>query len=125
MKIFLFLKPILWLSLICYGLYLPAEDLPVKPFLQIPHFDKMVHFVLFFILCLFLFRPFKRLNLKHYYWAPAIAIFLGALLESTQRILTISRSSDIFDFFANATGIAASILFFYLFVSEKKWEKLF
>jgi len=125
MKLFLFIKPIIWLALICYGLFLPANDLPTVPFLQIPHFDKMVHFGLFFIFCLLLFRPFKRLDLKQYYWAPATAIFFGALLESIQRTLSTSRSSDINDFFANTAGIAASVLFFLLFVSGKKWEKLF
>jgi VanZ family protein len=125
MKIFLFIKPVIWLGLICYGLFLPAGNLPTKPFINIPHFDKMVHFALFFIFCLLLFRPYKRLHLKHLFLAPATAVLLGALLESLQRTFTVSRSSNFGDFLANATGIAVSVLFFYFFVSGKKWEKFF
>lgn len=125
MKFFIFWKPTVWLTLICYGLFSPASNLPIKPFLNIPHFDKIVHFALFFALCLLLFRPFKKLKLNYFYLAPATAIFLGALLESIQHFVATTRSSDFFDFLANASGIAASILFFYFFVSDKKWEKLF
>lgn len=125
MRYFNFWKPVVWLALICYGLFLPASNLPVKPFLNIPHFDKMVHFSLFFVLCLLLFRPFKKITLNYFFWAPLTAIFLGALLESIQHFASSTRSSDFYDFLANATGIAASILFFFVFVSGKKWEKLF
>ncbi|NCB07691.1 MAG: hypothetical protein EOM73_05975 [Bacteroidia bacterium] len=123
--IFLFIKPIIWLALICYGLFLPASHLPVKPFMKIPHFDKLVHFVLFFVLCLFLYRPFKKLRTQYYIWAPVTAVFLGALLESLQRTLTVSRSSNVADFLANTTGIAASILVYHFLVSGRKWEKWF
>lgn len=123
--IFFFIKPIIWLALICYGLFLPSGHLPVKPFMKIPHFDKLVHFVLFFILCLLLFRPFKKLRLKYYIWAPVTAVFLGALLESLQRTLTVSRSSNFADFLANAAGVVVSIFFFRFLVSGRNWEKLF
>lgn len=124
-KMLLFWKPVLWLALICYGLFLPANDLPIKPFLRIPHFDKIVHFSLFFILCLLLFRPIKLLKLKQYIWAPFFSISLSALLELIQHNITSSRHSDLLDFIANSTGVLMSILFYYIFVSERNWEKLF
>lgn len=125
MKILHFWKPILWLAIICYGLFIPAGNLPTKPFLSIPHFDKLVHFSLFFGLCLLLFRPFKKLKFKSYFWAPVISVLMGLLLETTQQLITISRSSDFYDFLANTVGIVAATLFFYFFVSGKKWEILF
>lgn len=125
MKILHFWKPFLWLAIICYGLFIPAGNLPSKPFLSIPHFDKMVHFALFFGLCILLFKPFKKLNLKYYIIAPAISLSLGILLETTQQMVTASRSSDFYDFLANTMGIVAATLFYYFFVSEKKWEVLF
>ncbi len=125
MKIKLFWKPLIWLALICYGLFLPANDLPLKPFLKIPHFDKMVHFGLFFVLCLLLFRPFKKLKMNYLIIAPAISITLGAVLETIQHLLSHSRSSNIYDFLANTAGIITSILFFHFFVSGKKWEFVF
>jgi glycopeptide antibiotics resistance protein len=125
MKIIYFWKPLLWLAIICYALFIPAEDLAIKPFLNIPHFDKMVHFVLFFVFCLFLLRPFKRLQLTYYLLAPLISISLSGLLEFSQHTLSNSRNTDIKDFIANSLGVIASVIFYYLFVSDRKWEKLF
>jgi glycopeptide antibiotics resistance protein len=125
MKIIYFWKPLLWLAIICYALFIPADNLPLEPFFRIPHFDKMVHFGLFFVFCLFLLRPFKRLQLKYYILAPLISISLSAGLELTQHVLSNSRHSDIKDFIANSLGVIASVIFYYLFVSERKWEKLY
>jgi VanZ family protein len=125
MKIKYFWKPILWLALICYGLFIPAKELPLRPFLNIPHFDKMVHFSLFFGLCILLFNPFKKINLKYYFFAPATSLFLGAILELSQHFISRSRHTDLYDFIANSAGILAALVFYYLFVSGKKWEKLF
>ena len=124
MKIKLFLTPIIWLVLICYGLFIPSSNLPTKPFLSIPHFDKMVHFGLFFVFCLLLFRPFKILKQKPYFYAPAISVLLAAILEIAQQVLSTSRSSNLYDFIANTLGIAASIFIFRLLIDGKKWEKL-
>ncbi len=64
-------------------------------------------------------------TLESYIYTAFISIVLGFLLETTQQLITISRSSDLFDFLANTSGIAAATLFFYFFVSGKKWELLF
>jgi len=125
MKILYFWKPLLWLAIICYLLFIPANDLPTSFFSRIPHFDKMVHFTLFFVFCLFLLRPLKRLNLNHYLIAPSVSILSSGLLEFIQHTLSNSRSSNIYDFLANSIGVLAAVLFFYLFVSGRKWEILF
>jgi VanZ family protein len=125
MKLFYFWKPILWLAIICYALFIPAKELPVKPLFSIPHFDKMVHFTLFFVFCILLLRPLKKLKLNFYFLAPLISIVLGGILEFSQQMFSKSRSSDIYDFMANTLGILAAVLFYYLFVSKKKWEVLF
>lgn len=125
MKLLVFWKPLLWLAIICYALFIPASDLPVKPFMNIPYFDKIVHFTLFFVLCIFLLRPFKKLRTSYYLWAPLLSVALSALLEFSQRIITPSRTSDIYDFLANTTGVLVATLFFRLFVENNKWEKLF
>jgi len=125
MKLLLFWKPALWLAVIAYGLFIPAGNLPIKPFLNIPHFDKLVHFGLFFVFGLLLFRPFKKLKTNYLFLAPAVAVLFGGLLEFTQNALSNTRSSNYYDFIANCAGIAASIVFYYFFVSGKKWETLF
>ena len=125
MKLLLFKKPLIWLALICYGLFLPARDLPVKQFLFIPYFDKMVHFGLFFVFAILLYRPFKQLNLKYLFWAPFTALAFGALLESVQRTVSATRDTDIHDFIANAAGVIVSILVYYYLIAGKKWERYF
>ncbi|RIH63723.1 hypothetical protein D1164_18390 [Mariniphaga sediminis] len=125
MKLKLFFKPLIWLALICYGLYIPASGLPKKPFLDIPYFDKIVHFGLFFVFCLFLFRPFKRLKMNYLFYAPALSLFLAAVLEAVQQTISSSRSSDFYDFLANSAGILASAIFFHFLIAGKKLEKYF
>lgn len=125
MKITYFWKPILWLAIICYALFIPADDLPLEPFFRIPHFDKMVHFGLFFVFCILLLRPFKRLQLNYYLLAPLISIVFSAILETSQHILSASRNSDIKDFIANSLGALTSVMIYYLLISNSKWEKLF
>jgi len=125
MKLKLFIKPFVWLAIICYGLFTPPSRLPKTSLLTIPHFDKMVHFGLFFIFCLLLFRPFKKLERNHLFWAPFISIILAAILESSQHLLTSSRSSNLYDFLANTAGILAAVFIFHFFISDRKWEKIF
>ncbi len=123
MKFTYFVKPIIWLLIICYGLFIPASNLPKKPFLAIPHFDKLVHFGLFFVFCLLLFVPFKKLKTNHLFFAPAISIILSAILETVQHIISSSRSSNFYDFLANTAGILTSVLFFHFLISGTRYEK--
>lgn len=123
MKLKYFLKPIIWLLIICYGLFIPASNLPKKPFLAIPYFDKLVHAGLFFVFCLLLFVPFKKLKLNHLFYAPFISIILSGVLETSQHILSSSRSSNFYDFVANTAGILTSLIFFHFFISGTRFER--
>jgi VanZ family protein len=67
--------------------------------------------------------PFKKLKLNHYFYAPAVSIFLAAGLEAVQQMISTSRSSNFYDFIANSAGIVAATFFFYFFISGQKWEK--
>ena len=123
--LFIFWKPVLWFALICYTLLIPAEDIPMSPLLKIPHFDKIVHFTLFFVYCLLLIRSFRKTALNQWIFAPLTALIFSALLELGQHTMSVSRSSNFYDFIANAAGVLSAILFYSLFVSNRKWEKLF
>ena len=125
MKLLYFWKPLLWLAIICYALFIPASELPDNPLLKIPHFDKMVHFTLFFVFCVFVLRPFKLLTTAYYLWSAAISVSLSVLLEFIQHTVTPSRVSDVYDFMANITGVFSALIFFRLLVVNRKWEKLF
>jgi len=122
-KIQLFIKPLIWLALICYGLFLPADKFPDKSFLTIPHADKIIHFGLFFVFCLLLFKPFKHLKVSPYFWAAGISLVFAAVLEIIQQTISSSRTSNIYDFIANTAGIVFSLLIYHFLISGKKWEK--
>jgi VanZ family protein len=124
MKLKYFIKPIAWLLIICYGLFIPADSLPMDPFMAIPHFDKLVHFGLFFVFCLLLFVPFKKSRSNHLILAPLIALVLSTILETAQHTLSSSRSSNIYDLLANTAGIITALIFFHFIVSDTKMEKL-
>ena len=103
---------------------MPAGDLPSKPFLAIPHFDKIVHFGLFFGLCILTFKPVKRLTPNFLFWTPIVTLILAIFLESIQGKISASRSTDIYDFWANLAGLSTAILFYRFFILGKKLEKL-
>ncbi len=121
----IFIKPLIWFTIICYGLFIPSGNLPKMRLFKIPHFDKIVHFGLFFVFALLLFVPFKKLKLKEYIFTPAVSLLFAASLEWIQHTLSSSRSSDLYDFLANSAGIVAATAFFYLFISNSKAEKYF
>lgn len=114
----------IWMIIMCYLLFVPASQLPSEPFLKIPHFDKIVHFAIFGILCTLLFRPVKTLTPNYYFWTPLIALVLAVVLEFSQHKITQSRQTDVYDFLANTMGLLSATLFYRWFISGKKLEKL-
>lgn len=108
----------------CYLLFMPANQLPSTPFMKIPHFDKIVHFGMFFILCILLFRPIKQFTPNYFFWAPLVALVFAVLLEFLQQKITASRHSDVYDLWANAAGLFSAAIFYRLFVNGKKLEVL-
>lgn len=91
---------ILWFGFILIGSVIPASgpktDLPV---------DKIVHFVLYGMTSIFLFRHFikKATVTRAFYLSVAIASMYGAAMEVLQYFLPY-RSFSIGDMAANALG---------------------
>ncbi len=108
-----------------YMLFVPANQLPSKPFIQIPNFDKMVHFGMFFILCLLSFRPVKQFTPNFYFWTPLLVLVAAIALESVQHKISPTRHSDIYDLWANVAGLSAATMFYALFVNKKWLERIF
>lgn len=74
------------------------------PMLDIPHFDKVGHFGIFFILSILLFLAISNLKRRNI-WILIIfyCAFLGFLTEYFQTKIE-GRSGDIMDFIADMTG---------------------
>lgn len=85
------------------------------PLIDIPHFDKIGHFGLFFILSIFLFLAVSNTKRK-ITWLVTIGYcsFLGVLTEYVQTKIE-GRSGDIMDFIADMLGgICGALLISYI-----------
>ena len=124
-KLALFIKPFIWLLFIAVFSLMPPEDLPNVPLSDLPQFDKMIHFAMYFMLAVLLVKPLKRLQLPVWLIVLLISIFIGGLIEILQFAITNYRSASWFDFLADITGAIAGVLVYGMMVSGKWWERYF
>jgi len=102
-----------------------SSDIP--PHFEIPFADKIVHFMMYFVLTavvsldILRFRKTKYKLLRLLALATIIAVFFGGAMELVQHFLTVSRQGDILDFAANATGASmATFAYYFIIVSFKR-----
>ena len=82
-------------------------------FINIPNFDKIVHFVMYFVL-MFVITFENRKTIKgpvNLIFIGLIPFFYGILLEILQSFLTVNRTGSIYDALSDIAGIMVSILF--------------
>ncbi|RUT78856.1 VanZ family protein [Ancylomarina longa] len=112
----LFLRNILWALLIFILCSVPGDDLPKSSLFNLPYFDKMVHFGMFFVMGIFLLAELSYQTNLSKFKMIGIALFLiaayGALIEYLQQNYFIHRSGDYWDLSADILGgIVAVILY--------------
>ena len=99
---------LLWVILIfIFSLY-PSSELPENP--GIPHLDKLVHFVMYFVFSLFflvLYVDIQRLGavLK----LLLVVLLLTLITEILQQTFPINRTASLYDGLANFTGFFSAI----------------
>jgi len=115
---------ITWASLTTF----PDDD---TPDINIPHFDKVVHFVFYFgaaVLGTLFVRESMRDKpalVKTLVYVVSGAIIYGIIIEVLQYTLTDDRQGDIFDVLANSFGAVIGVLAMnWLFSRSKglKWK---
>lgn len=113
-------KSALWALLTLALGIIPGNSLRKVGTIPIPHFDKVVHFMLFFVLTLLLLyeatTPNKPspLSIKAKTAMAMLAIAYGALLEAIQHLLVTGRTGSVLDFMANTLGVFSALVIFYL-----------
>jgi len=76
--------------------------------------DKIAHFILYAGLCLFWFMSLHVLKAKSSLLiASLLSIVFGGVIEILQGVLSIYRTTEIFDFVANCLGILTMALIIY------------
>jgi VanZ family protein len=122
MKFVLFAPGIIWFIISTILLVIPGNDIPRGGFFNLTYFDKMVHFIMFFLLTFFFSFPFTtsaqpRQAIKH--WFQSIAVYVlayGIMMEFIQKYWVQGRSFDfsdiIYDALGSLGGMVASLQFF-------------
>lgn len=93
-----------------------AERFEKIPHINIPYFDKMVHFGMYFVLMSVIIIEHRK-SLKNPITLLLLALIplaYGILMEILQTTLTRTRSGDLIDAVFDAGGIIASILLWHL-----------
>lgn len=110
--LFVYYKIILWWLVISYLCFTPSDDFE-NVNINIPHIDKIVHFVMFFILGVFIATVISiKKNRLHSIWLPLIAIIYGGVVEIIQFNYINSRSGDLIDWIADIIGLVVGIFLF-------------
>lgn len=121
---FKLLISIVWTVFIIIGSSISGHTLDEVSFINIPYFDKLVHFIWYFFLYIFWYTYLINKNTQYQKITIRIVlttliILFGLLIEILQDKVFINRSSDIFDFIADSTGtIFAFLIFFKLYQSK-------
>ena len=100
-------------ALIIMYLSLASSDTFEKiPTFNIPNFDKIVHFCMYFgLMSVILFESRKSLkSTGSLFLIALIPLCYGILMEILQSALTTSRTSSFYDVLANSFGILVSLL---------------
>jgi VanZ family protein len=113
-----FWKTFTWTGIVIFLSLLSGNEVEKIPLPQIPHFDKYVHFTMYFIFTFLLLWDFSRYNYKSASWKRIVffsilmAVILGGSMELLQGIHRLHRSTDIKDFIANSAGALTAVFLF-------------
>ncbi|BAX80190.1 VanZ family protein [Labilibaculum antarcticum] len=115
----LFWRNIIWAMVIFILCSIPGNDLPKTSLIAIPHFDKIVHFGMFFVMGIFLFAELSiQTKLKRITITGIILLLIaiyGGLIEFLQQYYFINRSGDYWDLTADVLGgVFATIMYSWL-----------
>jgi VanZ family protein len=99
-----------WFFVIIFLCIVPQDELPEAG--GIPHFDKFVHFMLYFILSILSLFVFSSGKMSTKILILAGIFLFSFLIEVTQGIMPYGRTFSATDLLANLSGILAGLLLF-------------
>lgn len=109
-------KSIIWAIFILVLCSIPGNQMNKVKFIDIPHLDKFVHFIFYFVFTLLLIsennkqRLFRKVTVDAILIAATISLSYGAFIEIIQKVLIINRGADIWDMVANTIGFLVAAL---------------
>jgi len=87
-----------------------------------PHFDKIVHFLMYFTMAFFLMFEYylhHKHRITHIVQILIIPLFWGAAMEFAQMFFTQNRAAEWWDMLANTLGVVAAYFVVYFFRHNK------
>lgn len=112
-KVINYIKLPVWLIIMGFLCFTPGNEIN-KVHINIPHFDKIVHFTMFFILA-FLIEGLYWKNLitnRTFKLYLALALVYGVLIEIIQYKWIYMRSGDWVDWLFDCIGLVVSVWLF-------------
>lgn len=104
-----------------------TSNIHPKPLFVIPHFDKIIHFSMYFTMAFFLMFEYylhHKHKITHIIQILLIPLFWGAAMEIAQLLLTNYRSADWWDMVANSIGIITAYFAVYTLRHNKLVSRL-
>ncbi|MEI6864521.1 VanZ family protein [Flavicella sp.] len=93
--------------------YLSLSNINSIKTVNFNHIDKYQHSLAYFSLMISWLLVSQKLNKKIFrYWMVLSVFLLGVLMEILQQLLTTDRQADLFDVFANTSGIIVAYIVF-------------
>ena len=95
---------------------MPSDQMSKVSWINIPHFDKVIHFMLYFIFTLLLIsgnnsqKHQRRVTINAILWAAAISLPYGIVVEVLQHFIFTTRSAEFWDIVANILGFLTASL---------------
>jgi len=103
-------RSITWAIFILVLCGIPGNEINKVKFIDIPQFDKFVHFFFYFVFTLLLIsenntqKHYRKVTVNAILIAAVISLSYGGLIEILQKEVFIKRSGDIMDMIANTIG---------------------
>jgi VanZ family protein len=103
---------ILLAAFILYVSLISSESIEKVTLFNIPFFDKIVHFGMYFVLMAVIILENRKAikSTRELFLISIIPFLYGALIEILQSSLTVSRSASLYDIIFNSAGILFSSL---------------
>lgn len=124
MKLIRWIPALLWTGLIAFLTLIPHIGITPPAWIDRLHPDKIVHFILFSVLCLLILVGFGAAAYQSGRSIPLLIFILipayGALIEVAQGLFTVTRHPEFMDFVVDTMGVLAGWLTFLLLTRKKR-----
>lgn len=122
-----FFKSGVWMLCVLVLSVLPGSSLDSVSSMLFPHFDKIVHFGMYFTMTVLVLQAFRKVRisfLQSAIYTFFISFAYGLLMEFFQEIFTRKRTGEIWDLLANLSGIILAILIFRLLNKNRIFRRI-